>query len=140
MIFRLLFLLTFNFKISVFFRPYAFWPTFIIMFLEGNIQFLTYLFVSEVQGLFSFNFSQKINLTLVVIVFFLIFIFFSGAFFIFKDHYRALTKYLIDNVQIDVRGLAYFTAFKSYKNFCLGFLHGLFDSNYQFKIGVILCI
>jgi hypothetical protein len=56
-----------------------------------------------------------------------------------KDHYKRLIKYLIDNVPVGLTGIAYFSALNGYRNLCLGMLHALFDSDYQLKIGMILC-
>lgn len=53
--FRAIFSLTFNFRISIFFRPFAFWPFYLIMFLEGNVQYLSFLYGFELQHLFAFS-------------------------------------------------------------------------------------
>jgi hypothetical protein len=139
-VFHMLFWLTFNFKISVLFRPFTLWPTFIMMFLEGNVQYLSYLFSSEAQNFFAFNFHQKINLIFVLTVFFLVVIFCSGSMLIFKQHYGGLTKYLIDNVPINFTGIAYFVALNGYRNLFLGLLHGLLHMNYGMKITIILLV
>ncbi len=111
-----------------------------MMFLEGNVQYLAYLFSSEAQNFFAFNFNHKIYLILVLTVFFLIIIFCSGSLFILKQHYGRLTKYLIDNVPVNFTGIAYFVALNGYHNLFLGLLHGLSHMDYGLKIAMILFV
>lgn len=59
--------------------------------------------------------------------FFLLLVFCSGSFFVFKQYYGPLTKYLVENVHMDLTGVACFSVFVGYKNLVLGFLHGLAD-------------
>jgi len=54
--------------------------------------------------------------------------FFSGGFYVFKEYYGVLTKYMVENVHIDLPGITYFSVIIGYKNFILGLLHGFYDN------------
>ena len=133
-----MFRLFFHFRISLFFRPFAFWPIYAIMFLEGNVQFLTFLFSYEVRNLFAFDFLEKASLGFTLLLYFFIFFFGAGAFFVFKEYYGPLTKYFLDNIHLDLKGVCYFSICIEYKNILLGFLHGFFDDRYMLKLCLLL--
>lgn len=110
------------------------------MFLGGNIQFLSYLFITETDTLFSFELSGKINLILVIVIFFSLLIFCTGAFLIMKAYYGDQIKYLLDNVPTDLKGTIYFGSIFGFRSMLLGFVHAYFDSRYQVKVGMLFFI
>jgi hypothetical protein len=54
--------------------------------------------------------------------------FFSVGFYVFKEYYGLLTKYIVENVYIDLAGITYFSVIIGLKNLILGLLHGFYDN------------
>lgn len=65
---RILFKIFSNYKISIFFRKYSFIIFLPIMILEGNLQYMTYLFGFEMKTLFFNSFLNKFLSAIVLII------------------------------------------------------------------------
>ena len=61
--------------------------------LEGNVQYLTYLFTFEMKNFFSVNYTNKFGLAVSVTLYFVIFIFAVAAFPIAKYKYGKMVQY-----------------------------------------------
>jgi hypothetical protein len=64
--------------------------------------------------------------------------FFSCGFYVFKEYYGVLTKYMVENVNIYLPGITYFSVIIGYKNITLGLLHAFYDNSYYMKLKFLL--
>lgn len=92
---RTLFYLFFNYRLSIIFREFSFWPYFIIMILDGNLQYLTYLMSFEVNNFFSPDFINKMALCISVCLYYILFVFSISVYFILKNFYGKSVKYFM---------------------------------------------
>jgi len=72
------------------------------MLIDGNLQFLTYMFGCEVKLFFSFNFSNKLGMVFMILIFFVVFILINCSYFILRQVYGVLAKYFFDDTKVSV--------------------------------------
>ena len=85
-----LFYLTFDYRISRYFRPYSLFFTFYVLTFENDISYLSFLSFSNAMNLFSYKFQDKIGHIIWVFVFFLLILFCVGGFFLSRILYKKL--------------------------------------------------
>lgn len=137
---RFLFFLLRNYKISIFFRKFSFWPTLVLIALDGNLQYASYLTAFEFNWFFSSNFLSKCMNGLVVINFFSIFCFCIGCYFLFRCFYGNLAKYFFDNSKNSQLGAWYLMAQYGLRNILLGFAHSIDFKSYTTTISILFMI
>ena len=140
MVFRFIFFLLFKFNISIFFRKYSFWPTLIVLLLDGNLQISAYLTFFEIKWLFTSNTVHKALTVWVIINFFFMLLFSVACYFIFKYLYNGLAKYFYENTSVSSIGALYLLAQIGLRNILLGFVHSLDFELYESKIMVLLSV
>jgi len=115
--FRVMFFVLFNYRISLFLRQFSLWVFLFIMITDGNIQYLSYLFGFEMNHLFNFTFANKMSSVMVLILYFFLFIFSTCSFFLIRNYYGKLAKYLFDNAMTSHNGTLYLLAQIGYRAF-----------------------
>ena len=97
LLFSLLFRLLFNFRVSKYFRKYAFYGLFLLILYEGNVEQFAFFFFSECRNLFSANLSHKLANIFLIYFFFLTIAFSVGGLFFYFYNYRKLVKYFLED-------------------------------------------
>lgn len=94
-VFRLLFRVLFNFKISKFLRKFVFLGYFLIVLFEGNIQQFTFSLMAELNHCFAFTSSNKMLKIFLLFFGFMVTLLSFGGYLIGKMSYRRLNSYLL---------------------------------------------
>jgi hypothetical protein len=138
LILRMLFFLLFKYRISIFFRQYSFWPYLVVILLDGNLQFASFLVGFELKWLFAHSISNKILTIWLLIIFFFIFTFSIGSYFFFRYFYDGLAKYFMESMGNSNSAAFYMLIHYGVRNILSGFLHSIDDQFYKSKIMALL--
>jgi hypothetical protein len=123
----LVFRLLFNFRVSVYFRKYAFYGTFLLILYEGNVEQLSFFFFSECRNLFSSNLSHKFANVIMIYFFFFVVVFSVAGLLFFFYHYRKLVKYFIeDSEKVSIEAVVLESLERSVYPLVFGSVHALF--------------
>lgn len=124
---RTLFFLLFKYEVSKVLRQFSFWPFLYFMMIDGNLQFLTYMFFCELQHFFTFNFSNRCGLVFMLLILFLLIILVSCSHLILREAYGILAKYFFDDTKVSIEASIYLSLQFGYRNLLLGAVHALFN-------------
>lgn len=121
-----LFRLTFNYRISLLFRPYALIGYFFFVILDGKIEIDTFYFLSELQLLICTYFGQKWQITVMIYYYFGILFFSTASMFLYQFMYKKVSKHLFENCKlIGLPSIIYMSYSIGLYNVVLGFAHRL---------------
>ena len=73
-IFNRIFLLLFNYEISIWFRPYFFLLILLELLIQNNIEYFVFLGIRSIETMFSFSFESKCINGFFIIFLFVVFI------------------------------------------------------------------
>lgn len=137
---KLLRYLTKNWYIYKIFEVYAFNWYLMFMFLEGNCEEFTYLFVFDCIKMTDRSSSEKIVSCVTILLFGVFVMLLVAGFFIIKAHYKANSKFFFDNCNTTVHGCINLLIEYSLLNFLLGSVHLLFEYRYNLQLFIIFAI
>ena len=137
--FRMLFKLTFNYKISKIFRKFDFWGFFFLLVFDGNIQQFAFYLASELNNLFFFSFMDKIMKTFAILFGYCLCLMTVAFFFLTFSFYRKLNHYLMDNNKNNIQSQFLLIAQFGIRNFCYGFFQ-FFFRYLDYTTGILILI
>ena len=108
-IFKTLFHLLYQFRISLIFRPQSFWPYLAFFIMEGNLQVVTFYTTSILRVNFFLSPVVKFQAALVYFILFFLILFAVAAYFLVFQKLGSLTKYFGENVNSSFFGLTFLT-------------------------------
>ena len=136
---RRVFLCFFEYKFSVHIRRYFFISCELLQTLiEPNIAFLTYLLCRQSFLSFSFNFADKISLTVSLLLFFPVLIFACCFYFMFNRQLKKKFGYFIYCFKRCSPSMLYLTLRLILRGLLRGAIHGCLHENYFAEI-TLLC-
>jgi hypothetical protein len=138
-VFRIIFYLLFRYRISIFFRPFAFFLFLIPMILDGNLQSFFFLMFSQRFLLFSVNIIDKYLNIINCFIYFIIFWFSFATSFLAYSLYKKLTKYILDNWRVCMGGLYAYCICNVGRMLVFGYLHNLLRFNNKCEL-LSLCV
>ena len=135
-----IFLLLFNYKISVFFRRYSFvFPSSVQMLLEGNVAYFTFIAFNQMKVAFSFKFIDKLSIVVCVCFFGFLFIGSICFYVICNQFYQKQFGYFLYCVFRCNSALCFLTVKFFTRGILRGAIHHFFFSQYGVEI-LLLCV
>ena len=132
LVFRKVFNLLFNYKISILFRRFYFTPCVLIqMLVETNLAFFTYLIFKQIGVAFSFQFTDKIFLALSILIFGIFLVFSLCSYFIGNQIYGKGFGYFIYCYYRCFPAMGYITIKYILRGFLKGAIHHFFHEEYM---------
>jgi hypothetical protein len=150
LIFRFLFFFFINFKYSIVFRAFSLFGYLFLMFLEGNVSYFAYLFVSDLSLFYSLEWKHSALNFLTLLLIFIYSFFLICNNFIFLIFYKKLSRYLFINVHPIFKGATFLTVCMI-KNSFIGIMNSLLQDDFKTQIsylillegiylGIIMCV
>ena len=135
------FRLFFNYRVSKYFRKYAFSGVFLYIMYEGNVEQFAFFFFSECKNLFSANLSHKMANVLMIYFFFLLIVFSIGGLLWFYYHYRKLCKYFLEeSKENNMEAVIIESLERSVFPLVFGCVHALFLDNLPLQTGILFAV
>jgi hypothetical protein len=129
-IFNLIFCLTFEYRISRYFRPFSFLLMIYFLGIGEDISYLSFLSFNNGMNLFSFKFQDKLGHIVWLFVFFLLALFCSGGYFVARFVYDKLSKHFIDGFFPKLQSFHILSCL-SMKALVIGSVNALLATNYE---------
>ncbi len=91
--------------------------------MQGNVEPLTYYFISDCTTLFALNSKMMLFNFLVILLFFCFIITIFCGYFALKLYYKKNARFLLDNCKNNVSGISFKIVHFGLFNFALGVAH-----------------
>lgn len=128
--------LLFQYRISIFLRPFSFLIYLCPLLLDGNLQYFFFVMFSQSYLGFSLNPKDKLLNVVSIILFFISFWFSIISCFLAYYLSRKLSKYILDNWRSRINGLLGYSLSNAARMIVFAAIHNFlrFDSDAQLKL------
>ena len=122
---RFSFKLLFNYRISIFLRPFSFLIFLSPMLLDGNLQYFCFLLFSQISKGFSLSPRDKILNVINYLIYFFIIWFSVVSIFLCYYLSRKCSKYILNNWRTRINGLISYSVTNAVRMLVFGAVHSL---------------
>ena len=136
-VFNRLFYCLFNFKLSIFFRPYSFWWMLFEMLVQGNVEMFTFLALRNCLTPYSFDLPSKLLQVLMLVMFFLVVLASYASYFLYYQQYRKLARYFLVNMFRFPSSYALMVVLYGLRPFLKGAVHALLYDHWQLQMWLL---
>ena len=136
-LFNRLFYCLFNFRISIFFRPFSFWWTLFEMLIQGNVEMFTFLALRNCLTPYSFDLPSKLLQVLMIMMFFLVVMASYASYFLYYQQYRKLARYFLVNMFRFPSSYVLMVILYGLRPFLKGAVHALLYDNWELQIWLL---
>ena len=131
---RIIFNILFQYRISLLFRPYSFWPNVFFFIMEGNLQVVTFYTCSVIKLCFFYTPAQKFQTAIVFFGLYFLVLYSVGGYFLIFQKLGTLTKYFADNVNPSFKTIFFLTFEYGLKNLLMAIVHSIFRSPDMYRV------
>ena len=136
-LFNRLFYCLFNFKVSIFFRPYSFWWILFEILIQGNVEMFTFLALRNCLTPYSFDLPSKLLQVLMILMFFLVVLASYASYFLYYQQYRKLARYFLVNMFRFPSSYALMVILYGLRPFLKGAVHALLYDNWELQVWLL---
>ena len=134
------FYLLFNFKISIFLRPYSFWWIIFELLIQNNVEFFSFLCFRNTLTPFSLDLPTKMLQVLMILMFFLVTVGAFSIYWIYYKEYGKLAKYFLQNMFRFKTSYVLMIVTFGVRPFLKGAVHALLYENWELQIYLLISV
>ena len=139
-----LFCCLFNFKASIFLRPYSFWWILLELLVQGNVEIFTFLALRNCLTPYHFDLPSRLFQVLMILVFFLVVLASYASYSLYYQQYGKLARYFLVNMFRFPSSYVLMAVLYGLRPFLKGAVHALMYYNWElqmwFLFGVELAV
>ena len=136
-LFNRIFYCLFNYEISKYLRPYAFWWVLFEIMIQNNVQYFAFLGFRSFDTSFSVDFACKNYITLGIIMLFFTLLGTCASYFIYYSEYGKLARYFLVNLLRFPSSYILMTIMYGFRPFLKGVIHAVLYEHWEMQMWML---